>query len=404
VTSTVRPLRPAAASGSGQRFVGLDVARALAMILALLTHALVQVSSADQGFPPAFNAALRLATPVFILLFGAMIPIVHVRRLERDGSEALWQRSLSRAVQCYLLYALNVASLMVRGDFGPAYALTCLLFLGSTPYAAILKYYAILFLVLPLIVVAVRRHHLLILVAAGSVVHLCYPLIRAIPDPPAIMGRPLLERATDLTIGVGDQLAGPSIVHSLVLLFAGCWLGSLLRRAAGPQPLLRRSDLALGLVLAGMTLFSLYVSRPITLEALGSMRLRNDNHPAYVFVLGGAAMLLVLTMARLFWTRTAPAWLTLLSRRSLFTFGFGNVIVTLWPDAVTRLAGTMASATLLLGTILLVVWFYDRALLGGGGGIGSGTRRLAASVTELIDRLAARLVTRARRRPAVAAL
>jgi len=74
-----------------QRMPGLDLARSWAMLLALAAHSMVQVGMAMPS--PLIGFVIRTSTPVFILLFGVMIALVHLPRAERQGMPVLAQRS-----------------------------------------------------------------------------------------------------------------------------------------------------------------------------------------------------------------------------------------------------------------------------------------------------------------------
>jgi uncharacterized membrane protein len=56
------------------RLVAIDIVRSVAMLLALAAHAGFQTSL---DLPVAATLALRIATPLFIVLFGAMVTLVY---------------------------------------------------------------------------------------------------------------------------------------------------------------------------------------------------------------------------------------------------------------------------------------------------------------------------------------
>lgn len=345
-----------------KRIYGLDVARSWAMLLALTAHAMVQVGTPMPS--PLIGIVIRTSTPIFILLFGAMIALVHLPRAERDGLKALTRRSWARGIQCYLLFLANVIALWIAVPYSARYAFLCALMLGSTPYAGILQYYTIMFMAMPLAILLLRRVPAPLCLAAAVCVHLAFPQLKSLPTPPPVMGQPILARIVDLTIGTGSvpQIAGPSILHSLVLVFAGFLLG---RWLTGASPRGRLWPLLLLFAAAG--LWSLTQTRygPIDLTSLSSMRLRNLNHPAYTFIMGGFALVLILAAVAATRGRRVPDALLVLGRRSLFGFGFGNVIITFWPRTIATQLGAAPSALLLLMVVIAVIFAYDRALARG---------------------------------------
>src|ERR1700754_4501085 len=172
-----------------KRIYGLDVARSWAMLLALSAHTMVQVGI---PMPSTFLGILiRTSTPIFILLFGAMIALVHLPRAERHGLHMLTQRSWARAIQCYLLFLANVVALWIAIPYSARYAFLCALMLGSTPYAGILQYYTIMFTAMPLVILLLRRVPASLCLAAAVCAHLAFPLLKSLPTPPPVMGQPV---------------------------------------------------------------------------------------------------------------------------------------------------------------------------------------------------------------------
>lgn len=327
------------------------------MLLALAAHAMAQVGMAMPS--PLIGFVIRTSTPIFILLFGAMIALVHLPRAERQGLSVLKRRSWGRAVQCYLLFLVNVAALWVAVPYSARYAFLCAMMVGSTPYAGILQYYAIMFAMMPLTVALLRRVPLALCLAGAVAVHLAFPLLKKVPSPPVLLGQPVFGRLNDLLIGTGThpEIAGPSILHSLAWVFSGVLLG---RWLAGVP---RTTFWPLLLLFAAMGLWSLTLTGygDVTLSGLATMRLRNLNHPAYGFVVGGFALLLILALVAAARGREVPDMLLVLGQRSLFGFGFGNVIITFWPGIVVERLGQASSVLLLLAVVVAVIFAYDFA-------------------------------------------
>ena len=365
--------------GTAERIQGLDVARSWALLLALAAHVMVQV-----GMPmpsPLIGILIRTSTPIFILLFGAMIALVHLPRAERLGMQALTEKSWARALQCYLLFLVNVAALWIAVPYSARYALLCTTMLGSTPYAGILQYYTIMLAAMPLLVLLLRKVPLTLCLAVATVVHLVFPVLKAIPSPPPVMGQPILGRLVDLTVGTGTaiEIAGPSILHGMVLVFAGFALGRWCRE--GRAPFFRTALLPIGLLFLAMAVWSLSVTGygPVDAHSLSGMRLRNLNHPAYAFIIGGIALALIIgSVVATRGHRIADGWLVL-GRRSLFAFGFGNVVITFWPRLVTAMLGVRMSALLLLGVLVALIFAYDQAVRRGAR-MGDGGRSLPGMV------------------------
>jgi len=86
----------------------IDVARTYAIVLALLSHALLATGfSANRGFAPLLVKQItRTATPMFVFMFGFMVEYVYVPRARAAAVLSLRRRLLVRAFQCYVGYAL----------------------------------------------------------------------------------------------------------------------------------------------------------------------------------------------------------------------------------------------------------------------------------------------------------
>jgi len=347
-----------------RRIVGLDIARSFAMLTALSTHVLTQTGA---PFSIALNLLLRTSTPTFMILFGAMIALVHGPKLEKQGFSASLRASYTRSVQCYLLFLLNVLALALAQSYSFSYTALCALMLGASPYAAILKYYTIMFLLLPLLVVAVKQFSLRLCMMFACLYEFLYPLLKAFPPMPELAGQPVLERVVSLVAGLGitNEVAGPSVLHSFTLVFAGIYLGRWIKGERDkPSPELAKATLARLVAILGV-LAALAAIWPgpgsVDLASLAGMELRNLNHPAYIFITGGVALLTILAFVRISWRKNVPEWLLLLGRRSLFAFGFGNVIIVLWPRALSDDIGTLPSASVLLLCVIATVAVYDAA-------------------------------------------
>lgn len=349
------------------RITGLDVARGWALALALLMHSF-QKTGVDAG--PLVYMIVRTSTPIFMILFGAMIAVAYLPRYKRYGMSSIVALGVSRSIQCYLLFAINVIALAAVQDYSWLYTLLCLSMGGVTPYAGMLQYYAIMFLLLPFFVLVALKSRPYAFVAVACTVHLLYPLFKMVPSPPPVHGQPVFGRILALLFGTGNDtgIAGPSILHSLVFVAAGIWLGKAFFQVGSKRrsPATSLSIIPLLTIFLIMAIYSLSLLgiSGFSAENLGSMHLRNLNHPAYTFIEGGISLITVVASARLFKRFAAPALFLALGRRSLFGFGWGNVIIVLWPDLIAHNFGHLASCALLFVVICGVTVFYDAAFQG----------------------------------------
>jgi hypothetical protein len=343
------------------RLVAIDIARSVAMLLALTAHAGFQTSL---DLPVAVTLVLRVATPLFIVLFGAMVTLVYIPRRERSGLSQTAVTCWSRSLQCCLFFWLNILALGFMDSFSFPYLILCLLMLDTSPFVGILKYYAIMFFLLPGIIELIRKTGTRVLLAVALAYHALYPLLKAFPDPPEFSHQTILLRIDLLLFGTGTQtmIAGPSILHSLALFFGGCWLGEWIRRTR-EQGMMDSMWPIVPLIgsFCLLILYSIFVSGPgqLTAVALGNMHLRNLNHPAYVGIYGLVAIAGVAVLYRLSNFYRLPTSLLFLSRRPQFAFGFGNFLIVLWPRGLSKVIGATTNCGLLLGCVIALVFGYD---------------------------------------------
>jgi len=357
-----------------ERIVGIDICRSAAIIAAMASHAMV-TSGAFIHNPTDKMTVLRfffqMAPPIFIGLFGAMIEIAYRPKFEKGDSERGIQQLLSRALQCYLLYALCMVFSALTGDFSAGYALRCLLLMGVTPFVDILKFYAVVLVLAPLFITLSlkARHGLLMLVLASVVIHLSHPYLMRLPPLPQIFGDDYLSFPAGFLYGGAVGPGGPSVLHGLGFVFLGMFLGRMAPRLLGQDHGVRtRARLAMAgiVILTGLTTALMWNWRePFqTATAIADLSLRNDNHPLY-FSLGGLTVTLVTWAALEIYDRLGfrlGRGLTFISSTSLFTFSFGNMFLLAAPQLKVGPFGSVIYASALLSLVLLLSWSFKRIL------------------------------------------
>lgn len=135
------------------RLVFIDVARTYAVILALLTHALETINLFDQlGTDSVYiRQFTRMATPMFVFMFGFMVELVYVKRVEqKQSSVSKWL--YIRSFQCYVAYALTSLSAYFGGYKTIEDVLASLVFLSNAHFGNILRVYCIILLLTPTII------------------------------------------------------------------------------------------------------------------------------------------------------------------------------------------------------------------------------------------------------------
>jgi hypothetical protein len=329
------------------------------VLLAMLSHSLGQVGLIA---PEWINLVMRVATPMFIVIFGCMITLVHIPRYERLPFGEFTVICWARAGECYLWFSLNVLVMFLLGNQSLLYTFRSAIFLGSTTYVQILAFYTIYFMALPWIILGIRKFGLGIALFAAILVHIAFVPLKHLQIPIQTKGFEYIQRLIDLFFGAGtiNVISGPSILHSFALLFGGVWIGRLLlatgRNAKDYASLAFPIALFLCLAAWSMTQNSIIPVNGMTLSDLG---LRNLNHPAYIMIYGTLAFTMIIGLTLVLRHVSVKRELLVLGQRSLFVFGFGNVIVSCWKTTYQTGLYRSLSAIALMSTVVAAAYAYD---------------------------------------------
>lgn len=349
------------------RFTGIDMCRSVAILLVTATHCLSAFGT-DREMTGVWldlaQYAFQTATPVFLVMFGAMLELVYLKRLRCGRGREVAERLFGRAMQCYAFYVANILALFV---FAGAYSFASLpvaaMFMISVPFANLLAFYAVALLLAPALLVVRNRHGLLPLILAALALHVAYPLVMQLPVGPEIAGRSFLSYLTGFLYGVGSDFYGPSLVHGLTLVVAGLVLGRGLETAARTPK--QGFAVLFVLFLAGAIPATLMVVGPdetASLPGLLDMSLRRISHPLY-FAMGLSTSVvmtvsLVLVYDRLN-LRTGRS-LCVFGRNSLFVFGFGTLLINAVPGQLSTVTGPWAASVSVFLAICLLTISFDR--------------------------------------------
>ncbi len=339
------------------RLVHLDVARGAAIVGALAIHALIAcglwAELPQNAFKGMMNAAFRACTPTFFLVFGMMLELVYARRL--GEGKPIAGRMIQRAAQCWLGFAAGALAATLVGNLSPDRLVRALLLIGDAPWTSVLRFYAIVLIVLiPVIALRVRFGAAVPWVALACI-WLLDPLLAQMQWPWGQAGQPLAFFWSSL-FGYPGSWVGGSIWHNTSLIMAGMILANGMRNVARPDgPLLPwRHLLALAIpsiAIVFWTAWSHGVLALATAYAGDRMALRSAHDPAY-FAIGGLSAMVVLILAAYGWI-PGSGQLAAVGRRSLTIFAVGCVVINLIPRGVSH--GILNGLLLLAGAILLTV-------------------------------------------------
>lgn len=340
------------------RYLGIDLARSVAIIFVIIGHALMGAKMGDTGFAiQAVRFFLAISPPVFFCLFGCMLQLVYARQYAAGREVETIQRFLTRSVQCWILYVLSCAAMCLAAGLPFTYFIRCALFLGDTPFTDILKFYALMLMASGFLVHVSVKHGVWPLVAVVLCVQVLFPWFSQLPPLEGFAGAGTLSAF----LYGGQYLGhtGPSVIHGLGFVVFGIVLGRVWQSRPGREFLLSGPGWGLRAVFAAMfaaTVLWIYFGGFNLASPEVRTLLRNTNHPLYLLFGCVAAVIFVdlfTAIRRASGMQTDSVWLVF-GRTSLFTFCFGNILlytVYLWdplapPDPVRFVWSSVAALAL----------------------------------------------------------
>lgn len=352
------------------RIVGIDLARSLAILLVTWKHSMASFGARGQLEGVAnvgLELLMQLATPIFLILFGAMLELVYRPRFEAGRAVETSKRLYRRALQCYGYYALAIiVFFFVMGTY--SLKALPLVFTGfiSVPYSHLLAFYTVALALSPWLLRLRSRVGLFPIVSFALLVHLAHPLMSQLPQAPLLFGRDYLQHMSGFLYGRGVDFIGPSLMHGLSLVIIGMLFGAGLRpsnHASDTQSFSRAMSLWIAGGASLVIAFCWNWSSPqTTLEALLGATLRIESHPLYfsVGVLGALAITWFFILTHDMRGMRFGYPIRVFGRRSLFAFGVGNILSYIAPSSLTEIFGLWGSVLALFLTVCLLTLIYDQ--------------------------------------------
>ncbi|NQY14694.1 MAG: OpgC domain-containing protein [Henriciella sp.] len=353
-----------------KRIIGIDQARAVAILLVTWKHSMASFGARGQlqGWPNvALEVTMQLATPIFLILFGAMLELVYRPRFESGKKTETTHRLYKRALQCYGYYCLAI---VVFFTIMGTYSLMSLplVFTGfiSVPYSHLLAFYTAALALSPLLIFARIRFGLGALVGVALLVHLAHPIFLQLPPAPELFGRDYLQHMSGFLYGKGVDFIGPSLIHGLSLVCFGMLFGYGLRsNHSGKEVHTVSSTISLCMAAFAVIIIALYWDWQIpggSLSALLDASLRIDSHPMYfsIGILGALALTWMCIALYDVLKLKIGLGLRVFGRRSLFAFGIGNIFAYIAPSSLMLYFGMWGSVALLFGSVCLLTFLYDQ--------------------------------------------
>lgn len=353
-----------------RRIVGIDIARAFAILLVTWKHSMASFGARGQ-LDGAANVGLellmQLATPIFLILFGAMLELVYRPRFEAGKSVETAKRLYKRAMQCYGYYALAIiVFFLVMGTY--SLMSLPLVFTGfiSVPYSHLLAFYTVALALSPMLLALRARLGLFPLVALALLVHLAHPVLNQLPQAPLIFGRDYLQHMSGFLYGQGVDFIGPSLIHGLSLVVLGMLFGAGLRPKNGEADAMTVSPRAslwmAGIVVLAIAYYWNWSAPEATMDALLDATLRIESHPLYfsVGVLGALAITWFFIFTHDLRGLKFGYPIRVFGRRSLFAFGIGNILCYIAPSSMVTVFGMWGSVLALFLSVCVLTIIYDQ--------------------------------------------
>ncbi|MFT5931811.1 MAG: hypothetical protein ACI93G_000892, partial [Hyphomonas sp.] len=272
--------------------------------------------------------------------------------------------------QCWALYALSCAVMCVAWQLSFTYWVRCAIFFTDTYYTDILRFYAVMLVLAPLMILVSVRIGLWPLVLVAGAIHMAFPIFSTLGPMGTFTGA---ENVSSFLYG-GNMLnhSAPSVLHGFGFVVAGMVMGKVMAARPGRELLLsgpgwgvRGAFIALVLVCAAWMWAGDYnVALP---EVRGY--LRNANHPLYLLT-GVAATVVFIDVfgciRRMANIASDSIWMVF-GRTSLFTFAFGNSLLYIVHiedrSAPGNLALLISSVTAVMAMSLTYALFRDARML-----------------------------------------
>ncbi|MDA7424496.1 OpgC domain-containing protein [Thalassococcus lentus] len=328
-----------------KRYSQLDVLRGITVLLAMLDHVKIQFVSDFHLFVPA----TRLATPCFIILFGAMIEIAYLAKF-RAGADLpkIKHRIVTRFVTCWGLAILLSFVAVLSGNLGFQAGWQSVFGLAFGRFNEIFLIYAALFVILLAIWPVLSRYGsvpVLIIAAAGWL---------AQPWWGIILGEPTYASSFFLGYGPGY---GPGLLPAMTFLGFGIAVGEFLTGRRGPAIAVAILVVACAVILSELSFGLMEAGRRFLAN-------RWINHPGYfaVGIVAFAGMALTITAATKM--RILAPTLDILARiggQTLFVYAMGNLVLNALPQFdLPRVIGMPVALAFLIGLSLLALMGHAR--------------------------------------------
>lgn len=309
-----------------KRLLYIDLARTYAIFLALLSHVFVSIGFFDQM---GTNGLLvkqftRMATPMFVFMFGFMVQFIYVKRSEKLGINNVNKRIYIRSFQCYVAYGLTSFSAFLGGYKSIEGFFASLFFITDSRFGNILRAYSIILLITPFIIKLRIKFGIKFLFISLGFLIMTYGVIHNSSS----IDFGIFNHHFSILLGIGLHKGGPSILGALSFFMAGMIFASSIQSLTGKLNWKISSVLLSVLLVLGFFLIE---------ESFNDMWVyfsdgiyRKNNSPGY-YIIGIIGSLLTIILFYLFTGSKSPSRITRfllpIGTSSLISYTAGNIIL-----------------------------------------------------------------------------
>ncbi|MBN2433608.1 MAG: OpgC domain-containing protein [Acidobacteria bacterium] len=346
---------------AGQRLGFIDVSRTWAIILALTAHlfnAAGVFTQLDSG-SIYIRSFTRMATPLFVFMFGFMFEYVYVPRMATLGYGAVRKRLLTRAFQCYVAYAATSISAVLGGYKNLEHFTQSLLFLGNSRFGNILRAYSVMLLLGPLLIRLRIRFGIRFVYVLLGLLMVSYTGL----DAMQLVDFGVFNRPLNILLGIGPLPGGPSIWGALSFYAAGMIVASSLHGPEGSAQVkvgrFYRVSLGLLAIVAVGHWILVDEGAVAAWRAFTGPVYRATNDPGY-YTIGIMGSVVMILFFHLIFSRvtTPPAigFFLPLGVSSLMAYTLGNIVLNLGGRYLGLLGPVVAVAVFLVLVRMMIVY------------------------------------------------
>lgn len=317
---------------SSNRLTFIDAARCYAVFLALLSHALLTIGIYRKLGADIFHIFqfTRMATPMFVFMFGFMIELVYVRRAEKNNQSVV-SRLFVRSFQCYVAYALTSLCALLGGFKSLEGFVTSLIFLSDSRFGNILRIYSVMLILSPIIIKLRRIYGVKILYFFLIALLTLHSQIHEVQSFDfGAFGKPL-----NILFGIGNSLGGPSVAGAFIFYISGMIVAASLRSSRTNLSLVSfYKSVAFLLLIMGLIGWVMVSDTPVQAwKHFSDFTYRKHNAPGY-FIIGTICSLIVIALFSVVFRQGKISkyfsYIMPIGTSSLISYTVGNVILNLF--------------------------------------------------------------------------